>query len=239
MAFFSKTNCGIASISPANRPFRMGSSQEIMKSMVFLCGLLVCGCAAPRVAYLSDSEVKQAFASAPAHASEPGHEELRPWLNLKTEVRREFGRWLPGRPPSILVTVDVLNSSHCAGFFHQMLAVVDPQTGRLATPVYHVTADEASRRLLSSASQDVIVFSACRQQMGDYRRDCSVVLRFTVGDVQAEHPLGQRDPERFMFLMSRDRGSFRIRKRDNAKVADDIVLRWNSRTGELESQKDG
>ena len=26
MAFFSKTNCGIASISPANRPFRMASS---------------------------------------------------------------------------------------------------------------------------------------------------------------------------------------------------------------------
>ena len=190
------------------------------------------------MAYLSDSDVKAAFASAPAYATEAGHEKLQPWLDLKTEVRRELGRWLPDRPPTILVTVDVLNSSHCAGFFHQMLAVVDVRTGQLMTPVYHVTADEASRRILSSQTQDVIVFSACRRQIGDYRRDCSVILRFAPGDVVAERPLGQRDPEQFMFLFSRDRCSFRIQKRDKLRVTDDIVLKWNSRTGKLEKQTD-
>jgi hypothetical protein len=206
--------------------------------LTFAC-LVVCGCAAPRIAYLSDAEVKAAFASAESQATEPGHEKLGPWVNLKTEVRRELGRWLPDRAPTVLVTVDLLNSSHSAGFFHQMLGVVDPKTGELLTPVYHVSADEARRRVLSSANQDIIVFSACRRQMGDYRRDCSVILRFTAGNVQAERPLGQRDPEQFMFLMHRDRCSFRIRGRDNPNVTDDIVLEWNGKTGRLERRKHG
>ena len=201
-----------------------------MKYIVPLCAMLLYGCVAPRVAYLTDAEVKEAFASAPAFATEPGHEKLHPWLNLKTEVRRELGHWQPDRDPTILVTVDVLNSSHCAGFFHQMLGVVDPTTGDLLTPVYHVTADEAQRMILHVGNQDVVLFSACVQGQSGYRRDCSVLLRFSGGRVYPLRPLGQRDPERFLFVTTRNGPQFMIRECAPGK-SPDVKLRWNEKTG--------
>lgn len=168
-------------------------------SIIFL--LVLTSCTPARVAMLGDSEIEEMLLRAKVVSLDPTKRDLAPWLGLKTETRREVGRWLPGRHPTVLVTVEVLNSSHSAGQTHHIIAVADGATGKLLTPAYHYVSDTAERRILHADSQDVLIYQGFRWQH-HVRTDMSFLIRFAEHGVIASRPICERDPKSFFFRMS-------------------------------------
>jgi hypothetical protein len=150
---------------------------------------------------LGDSDIKEMLLRAEVESLDPTKRDLAPWLGLKTETRREVGRWLPDRHPTLLVTVEVLNTSHCAGQTHHIIAVADAATGELLTPAYHYVSDTAERRILHTDSQDVLIYQGVRWQH-HVRTDMSLLIIFAEHSVIASRPICERAPDSFFFRMS-------------------------------------
>ena len=207
-----------------------------MKYWSIILLFALAGCTSPRLAMLNDGEIRETLLRSEVEALDPTRRNLGPWLALKTETRREVGQWLPDRAPTILITVEVLNSSHSAGQAHHIIAVAEPATGELVSPVYHYVSDTAERRILRAKSQDVLIYQGFRWQH-HVRTDMSFLVRFAEQSVIVSRPIGERDPDSFFFRMS-DGDRFWVEEQKVSgwpgkavrRTIQKIPLQWNPNT---------
>lgn len=175
-----------------------GQVRDRRRLRCFVAGLVLFagGCAYRReILAPSRERVRSLFLSAPVEPVE-ARTHLRWCFERKCEIRQELGHWIPGRRHTLLVTVELLETCHAEGFVQHLLAVVDPTTHELLTPVYRYVTDYARRRILPGRGQDVVVYVGRRVGQG-WHRDDSVAIRFAEGSVHGQRLLEGRSATRF------------------------------------------
>jgi len=171
-----------------------------------------------------ESHVKSLFLTAPVQVHEEGERKIDYLLQRPTRITVELGQWLANTHPTLLVTVDVLETCHAEGFLHHIVGVVDPYSNELLTPVFHYVADSAKRRILNARKQDLLVYAGRQLWQGGGGPDRSLVIRFTEKEVIVHRPIGNRSPNRFYFYTAG--GGFVIRERE--RVRDERDAAWRT-----------
>ena len=194
---------------------------------IMLLATVIAGCAADRsLTLLSEREIHQALGSADVIATESGFDELSGWLSRSHQTRMELGPWLPGEAPTLLVTIDVIDTSHAGRLAHHILAVFDPITHRRLTPAFHYIADHVhQRRIMPGGDRQCIVYVGVKEN-GPWVCDVSYVLAFAPDRIDADRVLGDRDPVKYAVLAESHLNLLRVARRDGPHVTPIARLVW-------------